>query len=267
MAGNVETIGKLVIGDVPIVAEDHGGNGRDVLLLHGGGRTRTDWDVFAGLLMSTGFRPVSMDLRGHGESGEAPWSWEEALADVAAVVEEFGLHRPMIVGHSLGGMVAALWAREHPECPLAVNLDGHGNPTRPGQFLGLDEVSAARAWQEMSSFLSGMGQGLSEAFLQVMREIDALDLFSAYRSARCPLLIVSGDARAFAGVFPEHLIPTWNAYCAWVEHELEATVREASLVRTTSLLTGHDPHREDPEGLLRLLIGDLARCNEESWSG
>ncbi|MDH2426928.1 alpha/beta hydrolase [Sphaerisporangium sp. TRM90804] len=267
MAGNVETIGKLVIGDVPIVAEDHGGNGRDVLLLHGGGRTRTDWDVFAGLLMSAGFRPVSMDLRGHGESGTAPWSWEEALADVAAVVEEFGLHRPMIVGHSLGGMVAALWAREHPECPLAVNLDGHGNPTRPGQFLGLDEVSAARAWQEMSSFLSEMGQGLSESFLQVMREIDALDLFSAYRSARCPLLIVSGDARAFAGMFPEHLVPAWNAYCAWVEHELEATVREASLVRTTSLLTGHDPHREDPEGLLRLLIGDLARCNEESWSG
>ena len=208
-----------------------------------------------------------MDLRGHGESGEAPWSWEAVLADVAAVVEEFGLHRPVIVGHSLGGMVAALWAGEHPECPLAVNLDGHGNPTRPGQFLGLDEAAAARAWPEIASFLSEMGQGLPESFLQVMREIDALDLFSAYRAARRPLLIVSGDARAFAGLFPEHLVPAWNAYCAWVEHELEATVREASLVRTASLPTGHDLHHEDPEGVLRLLIGDLARRDEESRSG
>ncbi|MEV8635732.1 alpha/beta hydrolase [Streptosporangium sp. NPDC051023] len=260
-------IRKLVIGDVSIVAEDHGGRGRDVLLLHGGGRTRGDWDVFAGLLVSAGFRPVSMDLRGHGESSAAPWSWREVLVDVAAVVEEFGLHRPVIIGHSLGGMVAVLWAGEHPECPLAVNLDGHGNPTRPGQFLGLDELSAARACQEMTSFLGEMGRGLSESFLQVMREIDALDLFSAYRSARCPLLIVSGDGMAFASMFPEHLVPAWNAYCAWVEHELKAVVREAPSVRTVSLPTGHDPHREDPEGLVRLLLEDLARGNGGSWSG
>jgi pimeloyl-ACP methyl ester carboxylesterase len=118
-------------------------------------------------------------------------------------------------------------------------------------------VSAARACQEMASFLSEMGQGLPESFLQVMREIGALDLFIAYRAARCPLLIVSGDATAFAGMFPEHLVSAWNAYCAWVERELEEAVRETSLVRTVSLPTGHDPHREDPKGLSRLLIGGL----------
>jgi hypothetical protein len=75
-------------------------------------------------------------------------------------------------------MVAALWAGEHPECPLAVNLDGHGNPTRAEQFLGLDEDSAMRAQQEMTLFLEEMGRGLPESFLQVMREIDALDLLA-----------------------------------------------------------------------------------------
>jgi pimeloyl-ACP methyl ester carboxylesterase len=194
-----------------------------------------------------------MDLRGHGESGQAPWSWREALADVAAVVEAYGLHRPMVVGHSLGGMVAALWAGEHPECPLAVNLDGHGNPTRPDQFHGLDEASAAGACREMTAFLTEMGGGLPEWFLQVMREIDALDLFAVYRAARCPLLVVSGDARAFAGIFPEHLVPAWNAYCAWTERQLEAVTRESRLVRHVSLPTGHDPHIEDPETLMRLL--------------
>ncbi|MEU4832263.1 alpha/beta hydrolase [Streptosporangium sp. NPDC023615] len=258
---------EVVGGDVPIVAEDHGGYGQDVLLLHGGGRTRADWDASASLLRDAGFRSVAMDLRGHGESGTAPWSWRDVLVDVAAVVEAFGLHRPVIVGHSLGGMVAALWAGGHPECPLAVNLDGHGNPTRPGQFLGLDEAGAARACREMTAFLGEMGRGLPESFLQVMREIDALDRFGAYRAARCPLLVVSGDARAFAGVFPDRLVPAWNAYCAWVEHELRAAVREAPPVRSVSLPTGHDPHREDPEGLVRLLVEHLARCEGVSSPG
>ncbi|NUW37619.1 alpha/beta hydrolase [Nonomuraea sp. SMC257] len=247
-----------MIGDVPIVAEDHGGQGQDVLLLHGGGRTRRDWDVMAGLLAGNGFRPVSMDLRGHGESGAAPWSWRKALEDVAAVAEAFALHRPAVVGHSLGGMVATLWAGEHPECPLAVNLDGHGNPTRPGQFSGLDDVTAARACREMTAFLERMGRGLPESFLQVMREIDALDLFAAYRAARCPVLVVSGDATAFAAVFPDHLVPAWNAYCAWVRRQFEKVTRESRLVREVCLPTGHDPHLEAPEALLRLLLNHLS---------
>jgi pimeloyl-ACP methyl ester carboxylesterase len=60
----------------------------------------------------------------------ADWSWDLALSDIAAVVDALGLIRPAVVGHSLGGMIAALWAAAHPDCPLAANLDGHGNPTR-----------------------------------------------------------------------------------------------------------------------------------------
>jgi pimeloyl-ACP methyl ester carboxylesterase len=250
----VGTTRTVTAGDVPIATEDHGsGPGRDVLLLHGGGRTRADWNAFAELLRGSGFRPVSMDLRGHGDSGAAPWSWQGALADVTAVAETYDLHRPMIIGHSLGGMIAALWAAEHPDCPLAVNLDGHGNPTRPDQFSGMDEPTAAHACREMTAFLTEMGQGLPESFLQVMREIDALDLFAVYRAARCPLLVVSGDALAFAAVFPERLVPTWKAYCEWTRQQLDAVTRESHLVRQISLPTGHDPHMEAPETLLRLL--------------
>ncbi|MGR6912752.1 alpha/beta fold hydrolase [[Actinomadura] parvosata] len=246
-------------GPVPIVAEDHGGSGQDVLLLHGGGRTRADWKPLAGLLAGAGFRPVSMDLRGHGESGAAPWSWPAALEDVAAVAGAYALHRPVIVGHSLGGMVAALWAAGHPECRLAVNLDGHGNPTRPGQFAGLGPDAAASACREMTAFLAELGQGLPESFLQVMREIDALDLFPVYRRARCPLLVVSGDALAFAAVFPDRLVPAWEAYCAWTRRELDAVTREFPLVRQASLPTGHDPHVEAPETVLRLLTQHLTQ--------
>jgi pimeloyl-ACP methyl ester carboxylesterase len=100
------------------------------MLLHGGGRSSGDWDGAAVRLRALGRRPVALDLRGHGSTATADWSWDLALSDIAAVVDALGLIRPAVVGHSLGGMIAALWAAAHPDCPLAANLDGHGNPTR-----------------------------------------------------------------------------------------------------------------------------------------
>jgi hypothetical protein len=45
--------------------------------------------------------------------------------------------------------VAAVWATRHPECPLAVNLDGHTDPTGP--FEGVDAEAARRT---MRGFLN-----------------------------------------------------------------------------------------------------------------
>ncbi|MFC6080145.1 hypothetical protein [Sphaerisporangium aureirubrum] len=73
---------------------------------------------------------------------------------------EESFHRPAIVGHSFGGVIAAWQGGEHPECPLTANLDVQGNLTRLEQFLGLDEVLAVRAWQGIDSFLIELRQGL-----------------------------------------------------------------------------------------------------------
>jgi pimeloyl-ACP methyl ester carboxylesterase len=62
-----------------------------------------------------------VDLRGHGDTPVASWTWELVVDDVTAAVEGLGLDRPAVVGHSLGGRVAALWAASHRSCPLAVN--------------------------------------------------------------------------------------------------------------------------------------------------
>jgi pimeloyl-ACP methyl ester carboxylesterase len=56
-----------------------------------------------------GHRLVFFDLRGHGRSrprGSAPYSVETLTQDLEAVIEEAGLSEVVIVGHSLGGMVA-----------------------------------------------------------------------------------------------------------------------------------------------------------------
>jgi pimeloyl-ACP methyl ester carboxylesterase len=113
----------VVDADVPLVVRDHGGDGPDVLLLHGAGRTALDWELLA--LALPGFRLVAVDLRCHGLSGDGPWTWRALLEDVQLVIDRLGLDRPAVVGHSLGGILASLWATEHPECPAAINLDGH----------------------------------------------------------------------------------------------------------------------------------------------
>lgn len=250
---------------VPIVTTDHGGSGPDLLLLHGGGRTRHDWDAFAPLLRERGYHPVAMDLRGHGDSGPGPWSWPSVLQDVASVAGR--LATPAVIGHSLGGIVAALWAAGHPECPLAVNIDGHGNPTRSHQYLGLDELGTAHAHTDMTAFLTQAAEGLTGPVVQVMREVDALDLMAVYRAARCPLLVISGtDGHWVQSVLPEHLVAPWDAYRAWIAEQLAAVSREVPNVHIAALATGHDVHLEDPEGLLRIVVQHLGTAGDRGTS-
>src|SRR5262249_55172927 len=132
-------VNHVVQGAGPrIFVRDHGGAGADVLLLPGGARTLDDWEPVVPLLLDAGLRVVAMDLRGHGGSEFAPWSWSAVVDDVAAVVEHMSLRRPAVVGHSLGGMVATVWAAmcNSEECPLAVNVDGHGNAKGPQDYEG-----------------------------------------------------------------------------------------------------------------------------------
>jgi pimeloyl-ACP methyl ester carboxylesterase len=111
---------------VDIALRDFGGKGEEIVLLHGGWRTLADWALVLPHL-SPRHRVVSMELRCHGRSSSGPWEWSAVVDDVRAVVEYCGLTRPVIVGHSLGGMVATLCAAQM-ECAGAANLDG-GFPT------------------------------------------------------------------------------------------------------------------------------------------
>ncbi|MFI5491183.1 alpha/beta fold hydrolase [Actinoplanes sp. NPDC051859] len=117
-----------------------------MLLLHGAGGNLATMTTLARALRPR-HRVIAMDLRGHGRSGDGPWSWDAALGDVAAVTVQLELDRPAVVGHSLGGMLAVLWGQRHPETPGVVSLDGNPPPTRAEQLPGLapDEAAAELA--------------------------------------------------------------------------------------------------------------------------
>ena len=96
--------------------------GPPVLLFHGGGQTRHAWGGALESLATDGWRALSFDLRGHGESDWSPngsYDLDRFAADVAAVAARFV--RPVLVGASLGGL-SSLTAIGESSAPLASGL-------------------------------------------------------------------------------------------------------------------------------------------------
>src|SRR4029077_4293541 len=63
---------------------------------------------------------VYLDLRDHGRSARADpaaWTFEACADDVRAFCDVVGIERPVVLGHSMGGFVAMLYAARHPQHP------------------------------------------------------------------------------------------------------------------------------------------------------
>ncbi len=67
-------------------------------------------------------RTVAVDLRGHGQSDKPEQEYTIALFadDVAWLCGEIRLAKPVVIGHSMGGVIAVELARRHPDLPAAV---------------------------------------------------------------------------------------------------------------------------------------------------
>jgi pimeloyl-ACP methyl ester carboxylesterase len=98
-----------------------------LLFAHGGFDFAETLDVFAPLLVEGGWRVVSWDQRGHGDSDHAQlYSWEADLRDAHAVLDDVAPGRAVpFVGHSKGGSMVMHLANALPHRVSAlVNLDG-----------------------------------------------------------------------------------------------------------------------------------------------
>jgi pimeloyl-ACP methyl ester carboxylesterase len=101
------------------VAERFGSGPDRVLALHGWGRNRGDW---APVLGGTG--GLALDLRGFGSApppGEG-WGTDDYAQDLLPLVES--LDRPVLVGHSFGGRIAARITAAHPDLVGGLLLTG-----------------------------------------------------------------------------------------------------------------------------------------------
>lgn len=136
-------------------------NGPPILFMHGGGQTRQSWGKAITLAASRGYRAISADLRGHGESGWSPdgqYGLDMFAADMRRLIAT--LHQPpVLVGASLGGLTGIILAATPPPevrglvlVDVAVQLEEEGTreigdfmASAPNGFANLEEAADAVA--------------------------------------------------------------------------------------------------------------------------
>jgi pimeloyl-ACP methyl ester carboxylesterase len=92
------------------------GSGSPVMLLHGGLGHSGNWGYQVPALMSSGYRAVLIDSRGHGRSTRdaQPYSYELMASDVLAVMDILHLEKAALVGWSDGACTALVLADKAP---------------------------------------------------------------------------------------------------------------------------------------------------------
>jgi pimeloyl-ACP methyl ester carboxylesterase len=98
-----------VLGGELAVFQYGDGSGDPVLLIHGVTSSNRAFQLFADSLIARGKAPFAVDLRGRGDSNslQAPFGMKQHAEDMAAVIDHFDWNKPDVIGHSMGGFVAA----------------------------------------------------------------------------------------------------------------------------------------------------------------
>ncbi|MCC6382930.1 MAG: alpha/beta hydrolase [Dehalococcoidia bacterium] len=127
-----------------------------LVVLHGGNQTAHSWDM-ANLVISGHFHVYAVDQRGHGDT-EWPRDGERsrhAMADdVFRLIEGERLDAPIVMGHSMGGIVTMTLVAEHPGIARKVVLVDVGPaPTGNAAESIINFVRSAREFDSVEDFV------------------------------------------------------------------------------------------------------------------
>lgn len=92
------------------------GQGKPLIIIHGFLGMSDNWKSFGSLYAAEGFQSHILDLRNHGRSIHSEdFSYEVMAQDVLEYCQQHNLEKIFIIGHSMGGKVAMLFATKYPE--------------------------------------------------------------------------------------------------------------------------------------------------------
>lgn len=86
-----------------------------LVLVHGSWGASWMWEMYIEYLGEQGWETYALDLRGHGKSGGtvAGATMEDYVADVHAAIIDNGIRSPIIIGHSMGGLVVLMYGASY----------------------------------------------------------------------------------------------------------------------------------------------------------
>ncbi|MFA5901803.1 MAG: alpha/beta hydrolase, partial [Hyphomicrobium sp.] len=106
------------------VAPEHP-NGRTAVLLHGKNFCGATWESAISALTAAGYRVIAPDQIGFCRSAKPrayQYSLHQLAANTHALLEELGVEEPIVIGHSMGGMLAIRYALMFPADTAALVL-------------------------------------------------------------------------------------------------------------------------------------------------
>jgi len=144
-----------------------GGARPPVVLAHGVTDDGLCWTPVAEALAPE-YDVIMVDARGHGRSDAPEQGYEpaEQAADLAGVIAALGLHRPAVLGHSMGAATALALAGAYPDVPRAILLE---DP--PAWWMGTWDTSPASEERQaqMRTWLSELKRKTREELIAEQR--------------------------------------------------------------------------------------------------
>lgn len=146
------------------------GKGKQILCIHGITANSRFWDCLASAL-APHHRVIAMDLRGRGLSDKPPtgYSIEYHCKDILALMNDRGLERPVLMGHSLGAFISLVFSAKYPQrVDRLILVDGGGKLTKTQMtkvFTGI-KPSLDRLGKTFPSFEDYISQMKQAPYLQ-----------------------------------------------------------------------------------------------------
>jgi 3-oxoadipate enol-lactonase len=244
------------------------GSGPCIVLCHALG---TDLEVWSDLVkpLSQSFTVVNFDLRGHGRSAPAAdddYSFEAMAGDVRGLLQQIGMQSTAVMGISVGGEVAQVFAAKYPELTRSLVLCSTACVTgeertalwqrriEEVEATGITSIASASVsrWftqgfrtqnaATVELFRTRVAEMDSRVYISMARTIQQMDLRPLIRGLSCPTLVICGDEDANTG--PE---------AAWTLVE-SIPKSELSVVQGAA----HFPNLEAPERFNPLVLEWLA---------
>ncbi len=176
------------------------GKRKQILCVHGITANSRFWDCLASALAGH-HRVIAMDLRGRGLSDKPPtgYSLEHHCKDILALMNDQGLERPVLMGHSLGAFISLVFSAQHPKrVDRLILVDGGGK---------LSEAQMAKVFAGIKPSLDRLGQVFPsfEVYLSQMKQAPYLQPWNSYMEAyfRYEVEEVQGGVRC--RVHPKHI--------------------------------------------------------------
>ncbi|GIV76094.1 MAG: alpha/beta hydrolase [Litorilinea sp.] len=143
-----------------------GGDKPPVVLAHGFSDDGLCWTPVAEILQAD-YDVIMVDARGHGRSDAPDEGYTPAhmAADLAGVITGLGLHKPAVLGHSMGGSTAMALAGLYPELPGAILVEDSGARNYM-EDNSAEAQERRRQWHDRMVKLKGMSR---EALLDYAR--------------------------------------------------------------------------------------------------